>query len=363
MHNLKEIAGQFRLDGHVHDIIPFGNGLINDSYRIVNAVPGKPDYLLQRINHAIFRDVDMLQRNILAVTAHIRRKLTECGEQDIDRKVLEFITTADGGSCYYDGENYWRVMKFIPRSVSYEAVTPANSRLAGEAFGRFEELLSDLPFELGETIPDFHNMKFRLEQLREALTADRVGRLAQVAAIVEQLEERATEMCKAERLHRDGLLPKRICHCDTKVNNMLFDSDTGEVLCVIDLDMVMPGFVFSDYGDFMRTAANTGAEDDPDLDRVGLNWPIFEAFTTGYLKGAGGFLTPAEIENLPYAAARFAYMQTVRFLADYINGDTYYKIEYPEHNLVRARAQFKLLQSIEEHTGRMTDFIAGLISG
>ena len=163
-------------------------------------------------------------------------------------------------------------------------------------------------------------------------------------------------MCKAERMYREGTLPKRVCHCDTKVNNMMFDED-GKVLCVIDLDTVMPSFIFSDYGDFLRTGANTGDEDDKDLNRVNFNMEIFKAFTKGYLEGAHSFLTPVEIENLPYAAALFPYMQCVRFLADYINGDTYYKIKYPEHNLVRTKAQFKLLQSVEEHTPEMVAFI------
>ena len=163
-------------------------------------------------------------------------------------------------------------------------------------------------------------------------------------------------MCKGEQLHREGKLAKRICHCDTKVDNILFDKD-GNVLCVIDLDTVMPNFIFSDFGDFLRSAANTGREDDQDLNNVNFNMEIFKAFTKGYLKSAQCFLTPLEIENLPYAAALFPYMQTVRFLADYINGDTYYKIQYPEHNLVRSKAQFKLLQSVEAHKEAMQEFI------
>jgi Ser/Thr protein kinase RdoA (MazF antagonist) len=163
-------------------------------------------------------------------------------------------------------------------------------------------------------------------------------------------------MCSAEQLHREGKLPKRICHCDTKVSNMMFDLE-GKVLCVIDLDTIMPSFIFSDFGDFLRSAANTGREDDKDLDNVNFNMDIFKAFAEGYLKSAKVFLTPLEIENLPYAAALFPYMQTVRFLADYINGDTYYKTQYPEHNLVRSKAQFKLLQSVEAHQAEMQEFI------
>ena len=158
-------------------------------------------------------------------------------------------------------------------------------------------------------------------------------------------------------MYREGVLPKRICHCDTKVNNMLFDRD-GNILCVIDLDTVMPSFVFSDFGDFLRTAANTGAEDDPDLNKVNFNMDIFRSFAKGYLSTAGAFLTPVERENLPFAATLFPYMQAVRFLADFINGDTYYKIKYPDHNWIRTKAQWKLFQSARAKLGEMAGFIA-----
>lgn len=361
MKDLFHIASQFNLTGTITSIDPLGNGLINDTYKVNTSPTDAPDYVLQRINHAIFQNVDLLQENITAVTEHIRQKLVAVGETDVDRKVLTFVPSTPGKTYWYDGDSYWRVMVFIPRTQTFEAVTPEYSRHAGEAFGRFQSMLADLPTSLGETIPNFHNMEFRLQQLREAVAADAVGRVAEVKDLLGELESRAEQMCKAERMHREGLLPKRTCHCDTKVNNMLFD-ESGRVLCVIDLDTVMPGFIFSDYGDFLRTGANTGAEDDQDLDRVHFNMEIFKAFTEGYLTGASSFLTPVEIEHLPYAAALFPYMQCVRFLADYINGDTYYKTKYAGHNLVRARAQFKLLQSVEAHTPQMNDFIGRCLS-
>ncbi|MCD8310810.1 MAG: aminoglycoside phosphotransferase family protein [Prevotellaceae bacterium] len=356
MKHLSDIAVRFNLKGTVECIVPLGNGLINDTYQVQTREADAPDYVLQRINHAIFQDVEMLQANIEAVTKHIRRKLTERGETDIDRKVLTFMETDAGKTYLFDGDSYWRVSVFIPRARTFEAVTPTYSRYAGQAFGEFQAMLADLPVKLGETIPNFHNMEFRLQQLRESVVADAVGRVGEVRGYLDEIERRAADMCKAERLHREGKLPKRVCHCDTKVNNMMFDED-GSVLCVIDLDTVMPNFIFSDYGDFLRTGANTGAEDDRDLDRVSFNMAIFKAFTQGYLAGAGSFLTPIEVENLPYAAALFPYMQCVRFLADYINGDTYYKIACPDHNLVRTRAQFKLLQSVEAHTKEMAAYI------
>lgn len=353
--NLEQIVAQFNIQGSVLEVKPLGNGLINTTYQVVTEGDA-PNYVLQHINNSIFPDVEMLMKNIVAVTSHIRQKYEAAGVDDIDRKVLNFVPAKDGKYYYYDGEKYWRVMVYIPDTVSQTAVTPESSYIVGETFGNFQAMLADIPVELGETIKDFHNMEFRLWQLREAVKENKAGRMAEVQWLVDELEKRAEEMCKGERLYREGKLAKRICHCDTKVDNILFDKD-GSVLCVIDLDTVMPNFIFSDFGDFLRSAANTGLEDDKNLDNVNFNMEIFKAFTKGYLKSARVFLTPLEIENLPYAAALFPYMQTVRFLADYINGDTYYKTQYADHNLVRSKAQFKLLQSVEAHQQEMQEFI------
>ena len=354
--DLKHIVAQFAIEGNVAEVKPLGNGLINTTYKVVTE-GSAPDYVLQHINTAIFPDVEMLMGNIVAVTGHIRKKYEAEGVADIDRRVLSFVPANDGKYYYEHDGKFWRVMVFIPDTVSQTAVTPETSRIVGETFGHFQAMLADIPVQLGETIKDFHNMEFRLQQLREAVAENKAGRLAEVQWLVDELEKRAEEMCKGERLHREGVLPKRICHCDTKVDNILFDKD-GNVLCVIDLDTVMPNFIFSDFGDFLRSAANTGAEDDKDLDNVNFNMDIFRAFAEGYIKSAKCFLTPVEIENLPYAACLFPYMQTVRFLADYINGDTYYKTQYAEHNLVRSKAQFKLLQSAEAALPAMKAFIA-----
>ena len=354
--DLQSIVAQFNIEGNVTEVKPLGNGLINTTYKVVTE-GAAPDYVLQHVNNAIFPDVEMLMGNIVAVTGHIRAKYEAAGVDDIARKVLSFVQAKDGKYFYFDGEKYWRVMVFIPDTISQSAVTPESSYIVGETFGNFQAMLADIPVQLGETIKDFHNMEFRLWQLREAVKENKVGRLAEVQWLVDELEKRAEVMCKGEQLHREGKLAKRICHCDTKVDNILFDQD-GKVLCVIDLDTVMPNFIFSDFGDFLRSAANTGKEDDKDLDNVNFNMDIFKAFTEGYLKSARCFLTPLEIENLPYAAALFPYMQTVRFLADYINGDTYYKTQYAEHNLVRSKAQFRLLQSVEAATPAMQAFIA-----
>ena len=349
--DLLPIIANFAIKGNVTEIKPLGNGLINDTLLV--KTDGPDNYVLQRINNAIFKDVELLQHNIDCATAHIRRK---------GAMTLTFIPCKATGKTYWtDGEKYWRVSVFIKDAFTYETVNPEYSYYAGKAFGEFEAMLADIPDKLGETIPDFHNMELRARQLREAVEADAAGRMAEpeVKAILADLLPYEEEMCKAERLYREGKLPKRICHCDTKVNNMMFDAK-GNILCVIDLDTLMPSFVFSDFGDFLRTAANAVAEDDPAIDKVDFKMDIFEAFAKGYIESAKVFLTPIEKENLPYAACLFPYMQAVRFFADYINGDTYYKIKYPEHNLVRTRNQVALFHSALSKVPQMKAYIDSL---
>ena len=353
---MKDIVLKFKIENAITDVKPLGEGLINDTFKVYVEGEEKPKYVLQRINNAIFQDVELLQDNIEKVTEHIRKKLTENNVDDVDRKVLRFIRTNDDEKFYFDGEKYWRLMAFISDSYTYQTVNPEYSYTAGKAFGEFQSMLSDIDVTLGETIPSFHNLELRLKQLKEAVEKDTVGRVKEVKYYLDEIEKRAEDMCLGERLYREGKLPKRICHCDTKVNNMLFDKE-GNVLCVIDLDTVMPSFIFSDFGDFLRSAANTGAEDDKNLDNIDFNMEIFKAFTKGYLEGTKSFLLPIEKENLPYAAKLFPYMQTVRFLADYINGDTYYKIQYPEHNLVRTKAQWRLFECAERKEEAMRRII------
>jgi Ser/Thr protein kinase RdoA (MazF antagonist) len=351
-----QILSRFQQNDTIVSVEPFGNGHINDTLKVCVA-GGTPKYILQRINHHIFTNVDMLQDNICIVTEHIRKKLEARRETDIDRKVLTFIPALDGRYYYSDGESYWRLCLFIPRSRSYETVTPELSFQAGKAFGDFQSMLADIPEgRLGETIPNFHNMEFRLRQFNDALKANVAGRAGEVKDLTGEITKRMKDMCIQEELHRAGKLKKRINHCDTKVNNVMFDEE-GRVLCVIDLDTVMPGFVLSDIGDFIRTGANTGAEDDENLDNVSVDMETFKAYAQGYMETARSFLTPLEISLLPYGGRLLTYMQTVRFLTDYLNGDTYYKIHHPGHNLQRTKAQFKLLQSLEAHAGEMDAFI------
>lgn len=359
MNSLNQIIEKFPEIKNVESVKPLTAGLINQTY-LVTTQDGTPNFILQCINHNIFKNVDLLQNNIECVTSHIRKKLETAGEKDLDRKVLRFAVADNGKTYYFDGEKYWRACVFVEGSLTLDAVTPESSYLVGLKFGEFEAMLADLPCQLEETIPDFHNMEFRLKQLDEAVEADAAGRMEKVRDLVAEIRKDAYDMCCAERYYREGKLPKRICHCDTKVSNMLFDKE-GNVLCIIDLDTVMSSFVFSDFGDFLRSAANTGQEDDENLDNVKFNFEIFKSFAKGYIESAKCFLTPLEIELLPYAVTLFPYMQAVRFLTDYINGDTYYQIKYPEHNYVRTLAQYKLYKETKAAVGEMRDYINSLI--
>lgn len=360
MENWKQIISHFQIKGTPLTIQEFGNGLINNTYCIKTAETESPDYVLQRINHHVFSNIELLQNNIEKITNHIRKKLSTRNESDIEQKCLKMVKTIDNKNFYYTDEAYWRMTVLIPHSQSYETVTPKLSYFAGKAFGDFQYMLSDLEEPLGTTIPDFHNMEFRLKQFREACLENKMKRLQKVENIVDELFMLSDEMCKAEQWYRMGKLPKRITHCDTKVNNMLFD-EYGNFLCVIDLDTTMPGFLLSDFGDFIRTAGNTGAEDDKNLSNIGVNMNIFTTFAKGYLESTKSFITDIEVESLPFGAKIITYMQVVRFLTDYLNGDTYYKIKYPEHNFDRTMAQLTLLKSIQSHEAEMKTIIYRLL--
>jgi len=353
------IIQQFEIANEIGDIRPLKIGFINDSFIAESKTPGGTSYFLQKINHHIFKNVSGLQQNIRIVTDHLLKKQAEAGAIDIDRRVLRLIPTKDGNLFYQDVDGAcWRLYVNIEHTHSYETITPELAYKAGEAFGNFQYMLSDISHDqLIETIPNFHNMEFRLEEFREAQRTNAAGRITGTQWMIDAIERRADEMCMPERLFREGKLPKRINHCDTKVNNMLFD-ENDEPICIVDMDTVMPGFVLSDFGDFMRTAANNGAEDDEYLDRVSFNMEIFKSYTKGYFKEAKKFLTPIETELLPFGAKLLTYMQLVRFLTDYLNGDTYYKISNPLHNLQRSKAQFKLLQSIEANYAEMQRYVA-----
>jgi len=358
---MQNIVQQFVINNEVGKIHTVKTGHINDSFIVDSKYSGGESYFLQKINHHIFTDIAGLQQNIQIVTNHLQAKLAKNDERFIDRKVLQLIPTNEGKLYFEDDNgNFWRLYKNIQNAHSYDVITPKLAYKAGKAFGSFQCLLSDIPHdELIETIPNFHNMEFRLKQFREAVNQNTANRLDEVKELVAEIEKRAHGMCQYQDLYRTGKLPKRINHCDTKVNNILFD-DSDNVLCVVDLDTVMPGFVLSDFGDFMRSAGNNGKEDEKDLSKVSFNMEIFKSYTNGYFKSAKGFLTQLEIGLLPYGAKLMTYMQLTRFLTDYLNGDTYYKINFPNHNLDRSKAQFKLLQSIEDYYTEMQAYIISI---
>lgn len=334
--DFKPILADFGINGPA-EVRPLGDGLINHTFLV--CVGGTPRYVLQQVNTAIFQDVETLQSNIDKVTAAI----AEAG-----MTTLHFHKASSTGKTYavYEGRT-WRLMDYISGTSTITEVTPRTAYMTGRAIGEFEAVLAPLAGELGETLPRFHDMEYRLSQFEDAVRADAAGRVPALADEIDFVRRHADFATAPERAHRDGTMPRRVCHCDTKVSNLLFNADGTEVVAVIDLDTVMPSLVFSDMGDFLRTAASTLAEDDPGLDRVAYRVDIAEAALEGYLSTAT-FLNEAERALLPWAAWRFAYMQAVRFLTDYVNGDVYYRITYPEHNLVRTRNQIRLAKSIEK---------------
>jgi len=356
---LKRILSRFRVTGSYSKGAPYGSGHINDTYKIVTAESGAPDYILQRINHHVFRDVAGLQQNITRVTGHLARRLEREGLPGRERRILTLIPSIDGFSYYHDpGTGYWRCYLFIPGHRCYDRARNAgHAHEAGKILGQFELWLSDMdPGLLTETIPGFHDMGLRLRQLDEAITADPAHRVGQITAELDFVRERAATMVRIQKAGESGKIPLRITHNDTKFNNIFLDEeDRG--LCVIDLDTVMPGYVHYDFGDALRTLSNPAAEDERDLSKVRFNLEYYEAFSKGFLSVARTFLTKEETDLLAFSARAMTYIIGLRFLTDYINGDPYFKIHRPDHNLDRARVQFRLVHEMETSADKMEKII------
>jgi Ser/Thr protein kinase RdoA (MazF antagonist) len=299
--------------------------------------------------------------NIHKVTNHLKKKIAASGGDPL-RETLTIIPARDGRLYHRDEEGeFWTACLFIEDTVSHDtARSPELAHQGGKGIGRFQRLLADMPETLEETLPGFHDMRYRFRQWDEMLAEDPAGRKNRVKEEIEWIECRREEMLAFKSKVETGEIPTRITHNDTKISNILFDR-SGEILCVIDLDTVLSSTCLNDYGDAIRSYANTGLEDDQELDRVALNMEIFEAYTRGYLSEALSFLSTAERENLAFAARYITFEQVLRFLMDYIGGDTYYKIKYPEHNLTRTRAQYKLLRSMEEQYEEMRRITAHVI--
>jgi len=364
--SLEEIAAAFDLPGALSSGAPFGSGHINDTYRLdYTTGEGPRSFVLQRINTAIFKDPDRLMENILRVTRHQRTKLQENGAGEIHRRVLEFFPARDGRFCHVDPEGgCWRLSLLVEGTHTCDIIeSPEQAFLTAAAFARFQQTLVDLPGgRLHETIPNFHNTALRFADFEKAVREDHAGRAAAVATEIDFALQRRHIAPVLVDLMRKGAVPERVTHNDTKLNNILLDDASGEALCIIDLDTVMPGSALYDFGDMVRSSACTAAEDEADLTLVGVEMSMFEALARGYLSVARAFLNPAEIQHLAFSGKLITFEQGIRFLGDYLNGDSYYKIKYPEHNLVRARNQFRLVASIEEHEAEMAalvDEIAG----
>jgi Ser/Thr protein kinase RdoA (MazF antagonist) len=361
-HYLKEIFEYFAADGTFHDGEPYGSGHIHDTFRIRTAEPEKDDYILQRLNNKIFKNIPELQHNIERVTIHLRNKLREIPGSDIKRECLSLIASKDGKTWIIDEEgNYWRMYIFISNHHSYNVVdNPDKAFEGGKAIGRFQAMLADMPGgPLFETIPWFHDISKRLGAFNAKVTENPVGRVESVITEIRQILDRADEMKVILRLGKEGKIPVRITHNDTKFNNILLD-ENDKALCVIDLDTVMPGYVHYDFGDAIRTAANTASEDENDLSKVRMDINLFKAYAEGYLSETGETLNEVEKEYLAFAPRLITYTIAVRFLTDYIDGDNYFKIHHELHNLQRTRAQLRLVMSMEEQYEEMSGIIRKL---
>lgn len=353
--HLMHVAGQFRLEGEISNIRPFGNGHINDTY-LIETAGSSPNYILQRKNHLIFKDVPAMMNNIDRVCTHIEEKLRAANDPAVEKKIIRHYRTANGELCYKDENgNFWAVLNFVNNSKSVEMIEkPEMAEVSGIAFGRFQKQLADLPGgPLSETIKDFHNIYFRINNFEKAKASDPKGRLAMVQTEVAEIENRMGNMKTLQKLADAGQLPLRVTHNDTKINNVLFDKDTDEILAVIDLDTVMPGLVHFDFGDAMRSAANTVEEDEQDLSKVKFNLEVFRYFVKGFSSETKATLSPLEVAHLAHSCQFMTYIMALRFLTDYIDGDTYYKIKHPEHNIDRARNQIKLIQEMEKAFDQM----------
>jgi hypothetical protein len=354
------IANQFNLSGAVEYLHAFGSGHIHDTYKVTTT--GAVAYVLQKINIQVFRDPVAVMENLRAVTTHIRTKLETAGHLDIRRNVLVPVWLRNGDLMYRDdAQQVWRCFEYIADHQSFDrAVDNDQVYEGGKAYGQFLQQLADLPVDgIRDTIPDFHNLDFRLWQFRDSLEHGKKDRIREMAALISEMELRAEDMRVIRNMGQAGRIPIRIVHHDTKINNVLYGMD-GKALCVIDLDTVMPGYVHDDFGDAIRTFTNTGEEDDANLSRVGMHIGYFEAFARGFLEATRSMLTPTEKEYLALSARVMTYMQVLRFFTDYLNGDTYYKIHHPLHNLQRTHAQFALLRSMEEQFGEMVGIVERL---
>jgi len=360
-YDLPAIAAMFQLGGKLLETSAYGSGHINDTFlSVVQTDEGKRRFVHQRINHSVFKEPEKVMENIQRVTSHIRNKVIQAGGDPL-RQVLTLVPTVDGATFCRDADgNYWRTYHFIEGARTYDIAEDLDHLYkASKAFGLFQRMLSDLPGDrLHETIPDFHNTRRRYEQFTEALARDAANRAAEAKKEIDFILARADQAPVLVELMEAGKTPERIVHNDTKFNNVMIDDRTGEAICVVDLDTVMPGLPMYDFGDSVRTGAAAAAEDETDLSKVYMDIDKFDRLAAGYLDQAREFLLPVEIDNLAFSARLITFEQAMRFLADHIAGDVYYKVHRPGHNLDRARTQIKMVRDMEAKSEQMEAIIA-----
>ena len=356
------IVKKFEVNGSFVSATPYGNGHINDT-RLVTTVDGEGKehlYVLQKINKNVFRRPDLLMENYVNVTRFIRDKIAIAGG-DPDREVLNVVKAVDGKDYVIDDDGeYWRLLLFVTDSLSYDKVErPEQFYESAVAFGNFQYMLRDYPADtLHETIVNFHTTPDRYNNLMAAVEKNVCGRLSDVTAEVEFCRERIGFVGTLERAHKEGKLPLKVTHNDTKLNNILFDNATGRPLCVVDLDTIMPGYSVNDFGDSIRFGATTALEDEADLSKVNFDINLYELYVKGFIEGAKGGLSEGELELLPIGAIMMTFECGMRFLTDYLSGDTYFRTHRPGHNLDRARNQFKLVSDMEKVLPEMKNIVA-----
>lgn len=348
----EEVVSAFHFKGTMIDMVPYGSGHINDTFLLTydRGEEGIVKYILQRMNTSIFHEPEKLMENILGVTAHLRKKIIENGG-DPERETLNVIKTFDKKPYYIDSEGgYWRSFVFIKDATSYDIVeNPEDFYQSAVSFGRFQSLLADYPAEtLYEIIEGFHDTQARFAVFKQAVAEDIMGRASSVQKEIQFVLDHEDIADYFSNLMKDGQLPLRVTHNDTKLNNIMIDNKTRKGICVIDLDTVMPGLAMNDFGDSIRFGASTAAEDEKDLDKVWCDMDLFDLYTKGFIEGCNGKLTKKEIELLPMGAKTMTFECGMRFLTDYLQGDTYFKIHREGHNLDRCRTQFKLVADMEK---------------
>ena len=366
--DLSWLGKRLEIDGEFISAVAYGSGHINETFAATyemrgagsEAGSGRRRFIHQRINSDVFKDPAALMDNLARVTGHIRGKLEAQGKEDIERRVLTLVAARDGSDRVIDESGgYWRTFAFIEGAATFDVVgTIDQAREVGRAFGEFQRQLIDLgPSPLALTIPDFHNTPERLRAFRRAVERDICNRAAAVRDEIDRVEHYADLADGLLGLQRAGEIPLRVVHNDTKINNVLIDDETGEGLCVIDLDTVMPGLAADDFGDLVRTTSCFAREDDRDLSKAVVELPIFEALATGYLSAAARFLSRAEIDSLILGSKLMTYEMVLRFLGDHLVGDSYFRIHHEAHNRDRARVQIALLDSIVAHQDEMRSII------